>query len=86
MPGRSHFGHRIADTQSTGYLRSHLIEPKLLLADSFEAFLADRQKRLLALIEHATGKAAYVGNVEEEGQDFEVDEDSAEAELTIRES
>lgn len=65
------------------YLRSHLIEPLLLRADAFEAFLADRQKRLLELVEQATGKAAYVGSVEEEGQDVEADEDTVEAELTI---
>jgi hypothetical protein len=68
-----------------GHLRSHLIDPNLLRADSFADFLADRQKRLLALIERATGKAAYVGTVEEEGQDVEVDADAAEAELTMGE-
>ena len=65
------------------HLRSHLIDPGLLRADSFDAFMEDRQQRLLALIEQATGKAAYVGTAEEEGQDVEVDEDAAEAELTI---
>jgi hypothetical protein len=65
------------------YLRSHLIDPSLLRADSFEAFMVDRQKRLLALIEQATGKAAYTGKVEEEGEDIEADEDTVEAELTI---
>lgn len=68
------------------HLRSHLIDPNLLRADSFDAFMADRQRRLLALIEEATGKAAYAGTVEEEGEDVEVDEDAAEAELTIRET
>lgn len=65
------------------FLRSHLIDPALLRADSFDAFMADRQKRLLALIEQATGKAAYAGNVPEEGEDAEGDEDTVEAELTI---
>lgn len=65
------------------YLRSHLIDPNLLRADQFEAFLADRQKRLLALIEQATGKPAYVGTDEEEGEDVEVDDDATEAELTM---
>lgn len=68
------------------FLKSHLIDPNLLRTDSFEAFLADRQKRLLALIEKATGKAAYTGSVEEEGQDVEIDEDATEAELTIAEA
>ena len=65
------------------YFRSHLIDPHLLRTDAFDAFLADRQRRLLALIEQATGKAAYAGSVEEEGQDVEADEDTVEAELTI---
>lgn len=62
-----------------GFLRSHLIDPVLLRQDSFDAFLVDRQKRLLALIELATGKAAYQGEAGEEGQDVEPDEDSLEA-------
>jgi hypothetical protein len=65
------------------YLRTHLIDPSFLRADSFDAFMVDRQKRLLALIEQATGKAAYTGNVPEEGEDVEADEDTVEAELTM---
>ena len=44
--------------------------------------MADRQKRLLALIEQATGKQAYTGTVQEEGQDVEEDADTVEAGLT----
>jgi len=66
-----------------GYLTSHLINPTLLRADSFDAFMVDRQKRLLALIERATGRAAYSGDVREEGEEIEADEDTIEAELTI---
>jgi hypothetical protein len=65
------------------YLGTHLIEPSLLRADNFDAFMADRQKRLLALIEEATGKGAYTGSVPEEGEDVESDKDTAEAELTV---
>jgi hypothetical protein len=65
------------------YLASHLLDPLLLRADKFDAFMTDRQQRLLALIEQATGKAAYTGNVQEEGEDVEGDEDTVEAELTI---
>lgn len=65
------------------YLQSHLIEPSLLRTDAFEAFMADRQKQLLRLIEEATGKAPYIGDVQEEGEDVEADEDTVEAELTI---
>ncbi len=66
------------------YLRSHLIDPSFLHADKFAEFMVDRQKRLLALIEQATGKTAYIGDVQEEGENVEVDEDTTEAELTIR--
>jgi hypothetical protein len=65
------------------YLKSHLIDPALLRADRFDDFMADRQRQLLSLIEQATGKAAYVGTVQEEGEDLEADEDTIEAELTI---
>jgi hypothetical protein len=43
----------------------------------------DRQKQLLTLIEQATGKGAYAGTVPEESEGVEIDEDAAEAELTI---
>ena len=68
-----------------GYVTSHLIDPSLLRADDFEAFMQDRQKKLLALIERATGKAAYTGDEREEGEDVEADEDTMEAELIISE-
>src|SRR5215472_16466102 len=45
----------------------------LELADDFEAFMEDRQNRLLALIEMATGKTAYSGTAAEEGEDVEFD-------------
>lgn len=66
-----------------GYLRTHLIDPTLLRADAFEAFMADRQARLLRLIEEAMGKASYRGDFAEEGIDAEQDEDEMEAELTM---
>lgn len=65
------------------YLKSHLVNPELLRADDFEAFMADRQEQLLKLIEQAMGKTAYIGTFEEEGEDAEADEDAVEAELTI---
>jgi hypothetical protein len=65
------------------FLASHLIDPVILRADAFDAFLTDRQKRLLALIEQATGKATYSGGVPEEGEDAEADPDAIEAEKTI---
>jgi hypothetical protein len=65
------------------YIGSHLIDPSLLRADKFDEFMADRQKRLLELIERATGKPAYSGSVQEEGVDVEGDEEAVEANLTI---
>lgn len=65
------------------FLSSHLIHPELLHNDSFEAFMEDRQKRLLSLIEQSTGKNSYLGEVSEEGIDLDVDEESAESEMTI---
>jgi hypothetical protein len=74
---------RIDRERLDDYLASHLINPSLLRADDFDAFMVDRQKRLLALIERATGRSAYAGSVQEEGKDVEADEDTVEAELTI---
>jgi hypothetical protein len=37
---------------------THLIDPKTLRSDDFEAFYEDRTARLLALVERVTGKAA----------------------------
>ena len=71
----------IAPDKLDSYLRSHLIDPALLRADKFEAFMEDRQKRLLGLIEQAMGKAAYSGNVPEEGEDVEDSDDSDAAML-----
>ena len=66
-----------------GYLRSHLINPVFLRSDQFDAFMVDRQKQLLALIEHATGKTAYVGDVKEEGEEVEPNDDTGAPDLTI---
>lgn len=65
------------------YLTTHLIDPALLRADNFEEFMRDRQRRLLSLIEQATGKEAYSGTETEEGEDVDVNEDNLEAEYTI---
>lgn len=65
------------------YLASHLIDPSLLRADTFDALMTDRQARLLALIEKAMGKQSYRGDVPEEGIDDERDDDGVEAEMTI---
>jgi hypothetical protein len=66
------------------YLISHLIDPSLLHGDQIDAFMADRQKRLLALIEQATGKTPFTGDIQGESDDVEADDDTIEAEHTIR--
>jgi hypothetical protein len=71
----------IEPARMDAYLRSHLIDPAILRRDDFDAFMVDRQKRLLGLIEQATGKAAYTGEVAEEGLDVEGDADAIEAKL-----
>lgn len=55
----------------------------MVRSDNFEAFMVERQKRLLVLIEQATGKAAYSGDVLDEGVDVEAGEDTVEAEMTL---
>jgi len=69
-----------------GYLATHLIDATLLRSDRFEKFMVDRQRRLLQLIEQATCKAVYLGDMEEEGVDAEVDDDTVEAEMTLGET
>ncbi len=61
------------------YLRSHMINPELLMSDDFGVFMEDRQKRLLGLIEQAIGKRAYTGEEQEEGVDVEDDMETAVA-------
>ncbi len=65
------------------YLSSHLIDPSVLRADAFEAFMRDRQQRLLGLIEQATGQSVYRIEQPEEGQDMEIYDEAVEAELTM---
>ena len=48
-------------------LRTHLIDPALLRSDNFDAFFADREKRLAALAADAMGKAVVGSDVPEEG-------------------
>ena len=64
-------------------LRSHLVDPDLLRKDDFNAFMHDRQKRLLALIENAMGKPAYLGAEQEDGTDGEADADTVEADMVM---
>ncbi len=71
----------IEPARLNAYLRSHLINPDLLRQDDFPAFMADRQKQLLALIEQATNKPAYRGEIPDEGEDVGDDEDAVATEM-----
>lgn len=65
------------------YLLTHLVNPSLLRSDAFESFMGDRQRQLLSLIEKATGKSAYTGDVADEGEDVSGDADSVEVEMGL---
>lgn len=73
----------IGQERLDAYLASHLIDAELLRNDNFEAFMVDRQKRLLALIEKAIGKAAYTGTGQEEDSGDGLDSDTYESEMVI---
>jgi len=73
----------ISPAQLDAYLASHLIDPKLLRADDFRAFMDDQQAKLLALIEKAMGKAAYRFGAADEADTEERNDETAEAEMTM---
>jgi len=73
----------IESNRLDGYLSSHLIDPSLLRLDNFNAFMTDRQRRILNLIEQTMGKAAYVGDAQDEGEPVGSDEDTLEAEIIL---
>jgi hypothetical protein len=66
------------------YLGSHLINASFLYQDDFDSFMKDRQSQLLALIEKATGREAYVGDLGEEDTDSDFDEDKLESSLILQ--
>jgi len=66
-----------------GFLASHLIDPTLLRADDFLAFMDARQKSLLSLIEQAMGKPSLTSTLSDGDYSNELDEDEEEAELTV---
>jgi hypothetical protein len=77
------FGSSLVFSQPVDHLRSHFIDPELRRANSFDAFMADRQSQLLKSIEDAMGKSSYMGDLREEGEDYEPDQAKVEAALTI---
>jgi len=60
-----------ADFLTERLLTSHAVSPELLRSDSFEEFLADRRRRMVALVERAMGKS--VSQVTDEGVYEEAD-------------
>lgn len=73
----------IAPTSLEAFLSSHLVDPSFLRADDFVGFMRDRQQRLIALIERATGKPVYQGDDLADESDSESDDETAEAALTM---
>ncbi len=71
----------ISSVNLDSYLSSHLINPNLLRTDDFNAFMVDRQERLLKLIEQAICKQAHRDEAAED--DDETDDETAESELTM---
>ena len=64
------------------YLRSHLIDPARLRADSFDAFIEDRQSQLIGLIEQATGQKIRRDAEPDPANDAETDAETLESEMT----
>jgi len=73
----------VEPTSLDASLRSHLINPALLRADDFDGFVERRQRELVNLISKATGKAVYMGEEEDEGEEASDDLAGIEAEQTI---
>ena len=48
--------HRVESHRLDQILATHLIEPSLLRADDFDAFIIDRARQLLDLVEKAIGE------------------------------
>lgn len=71
----------IQESHLDARLASHALDVGLLRADDFESFMADRQTRLVALIEQAMGKSAMRKNDSE--IDAELDELAEEASKTV---
>ena len=65
------------------YIRSHLIDPSRLRVDDFSGFMEARQRRLITMIEEATGQPISATLAGEKTEEVERDEATAEASLTI---
>jgi hypothetical protein len=66
----------IEPAQLDAFLTSHAIDPARLRADDFSGFMADRERRLLAMIARATGHpVAQAQGVADEGEDVLQDDE-----------
>ena len=57
--------HAVKPARLDEILQSHLIQPKLLREDSFDAFIQDRASQLLDMVEKAIGKAVVGRDAED---------------------
>jgi hypothetical protein len=75
---QTHAQVQLSDAEMNSILKSHVIDPTLLRADSFETFYAARRASLLALVERAMGKAPSEGTgpVSDDEDDEDSDSDS----------
>jgi hypothetical protein len=55
---QGHAQVKLDDTAMDSILKSHVIDPTLLRADSFQQFYAARKAALLAIVERAMGKTS----------------------------
>lgn len=61
---------KVTGDRLNGFLESHLMDPKALRSDDFDAFVCDRAARLLDLIERAMGKPVSGRDSDEVLQQF----------------
>lgn len=65
----------ITRSELDSFLVSHLIDVEALRRDDFDSFMVDRQKKLVHLIELATGKNIQDNSQLPDNRDFDYDED-----------
>jgi hypothetical protein len=76
---QGHAQVKLDDAAMDSILKSHVIAPTLLRADSFQEFYAARKAALLAIVERAMGKpsAEGAGVVADDADDEDVEDDEA---------
>jgi hypothetical protein len=69
---------QLDDAAMDAILKSHMIDPALLRADSFQEFYSARKAALLTLVERAMGKASAEASViDDDGDDGDEEEGDA---------